>query len=176
MNKVSISNLESAVKSAGLQLRDCGLGHYQVIGGTRLVNFYDTTKGSKVYVEGERKGRPVSSVAQVIEATGAKQKPKSIDAEHEVSRLKEENELRTAIKTLLERIAKAERYKAGAWSKVIDYARKYAMVKSFGHFINEDGHREMIPKQDVAMYEKQFVDSMCREAVIALSEDSMPRE
>jgi hypothetical protein len=77
---------------------------------------------------------------------------------------------------LLESIEKAERYKAGAWSKVIDYARKYAMVKSFGHFINDQGHREMLYPQDAESYQKQFIDMMCREAVIALSEDSMPRE
>lgn len=77
MKKVPISELRSAAEDAGLMFRHCGGCHYQLMGGSRLVNFYDTAKGSKIYVATESKGRFVSSVAQVIEATGAKQKSKS---------------------------------------------------------------------------------------------------
>lgn len=76
MSKILMADLAQAAYDAGLTLMSCGGCHYQLIGGSKLVNFYDTIKGSKIYVDGERKGRFVNSVARVIEATGAKQQPK----------------------------------------------------------------------------------------------------
>lgn len=73
---ILLRDLFNAANAAGLITRDCGRGHYQLKGGSKLVNFYVTAQGSKIFVVGEKKGRFVTSVAQVIEATGvAKQKP-----------------------------------------------------------------------------------------------------
>ncbi len=69
-HKVPMIELERAATASGLRVRHCGRGHYQLLGGSRLVNFYDTAKGSKIYVAGDSSGRFVGSVAQVIEATG----------------------------------------------------------------------------------------------------------
>lgn len=72
IKKVSLSELYSAAVESRLQIKHCAGCHYQLIGGSRLVNFYYSAKGSKIYVDGESKGRLVNSVEQVIEATGAK--------------------------------------------------------------------------------------------------------
>ena len=77
MKKVLICELRCAADDVGLMFIHCGGCHYQLKGGSKLVNFYDTAKGSKIFVVGESNGRFVNSVAQVIEATGAKQKSKS---------------------------------------------------------------------------------------------------
>jgi len=81
---ITIPTLSRAASAAGLTFRDCGRGHYQLIGGSNLVNFYVTPNGAKIYVVGERKGRFVRSVAEVIAATGvvAKQcsKPEPLQA------------------------------------------------------------------------------------------------
>lgn len=75
--KILISELENAANAVGLRLKPCNDHHYQLIGGSKLVNFYVTNKGSsKIYVEGEPNGMFVNSVAQVIDATGAKQQSK----------------------------------------------------------------------------------------------------
>lgn len=39
----------------------------------------------------------------------------------------------------LETILKAQRFQAGAWQKVIDCARQYAQMKTFGTYIDQGG-------------------------------------
>ena len=74
---LTIPAISKAASAAGLTFRDCGRGHYQLIGGSNLVNFYVTPNGAKIYVIGERKGRFVRSAAEVIAATGVVIKQRS---------------------------------------------------------------------------------------------------
>jgi hypothetical protein len=76
---------------------------------------------------------------------------------------------------LLERIAKAESYRAGAWAKVIEAGRQYARLKAFGWMI-ENGARVNMCQQERDMMTKHFADVVLRECIVALSEDAMPLE
>ena len=77
---------------------------------------------------------------------------------------------------LLEKIAKSEAYKGGAWRRVIEAARNYARLKAFGHYIDEKGHRIIPCGTDTERQVEYFRDLMCRESVMALSGDAMPLE
>lgn len=77
---------------------------------------------------------------------------------------------------LLDKIAKSEAYKGGAWWRVIEAARNYARLKAFGHYIDEKGHRVIPCGTDVERHVDYFRDLMCRESIMALSEDAMPVE
>ena len=88
------------------------------------------------------------------------------------------------IEQLLARIAKAEEYRAGAWSRVIEAARNYAMVKSFGKYLERkfDGNGKPVTRivslcgSDREDYAKMFADNALTYAVSALAEESIPLE
>lgn len=67
MNRLTETDLKSAVTAAGLELKQCGR-HVQVVGGISIVNVYSGRKGTTIYVQGTAAGRSVSSVSEVIEA------------------------------------------------------------------------------------------------------------
>lgn len=72
---------------------------------------------------------------------------------------------------LLDRIAKSEAYRSGAWSKVIEAGRQYARLKAFGWMI-EDGARVHLHESERDVMLKHFADLVLRECVVALSEDA----
>lgn len=51
----------------------------------------------------------------------------------------------------LETLLKAQRFQAGAWQKVIDCARQYAQMKTFGTYI-EHGNVMHVAKSDQQIY------------------------
>jgi hypothetical protein len=67
----------SKVASAGLEPRDCGNGHWQVLGGERTVNFWPRAKeGPKIHAKGMSHGKQVQSLEEVIQAAGKLPKQK----------------------------------------------------------------------------------------------------
>lgn len=77
---------------------------------------------------------------------------------------------------LLDRVAKSEAYKAGAWHRVIDAAKNYAMMKSFGKYVEiKNGHESVISVglHDRDDYIKMFGDNVLRYSVDALAESAM---
>lgn len=73
---------------------------------------------------------------------------------------------------LLDKISEAESYRNGAWSLVIENARNYAMLKSFGFYINTKGYREFPAPRDLRQHMQYAIDEMCRGSVAALAEES----
>lgn len=55
------------VRRAGLQSKDCGDGHWQILGGGFLVNYWDETRRGPVFCVSGMKGQP-GGVKQAIEA------------------------------------------------------------------------------------------------------------
>jgi hypothetical protein len=78
----------------------------------------------------------------------------------------------TTSKETLEAIIKAQRYQAGAWQKVVDCARQYAMMKATGSYM-ENGSRHRINFSDKASMEKMFADTLLRAAEDAFVEDAL---
>ena len=61
--------LRDIVEKAGLQLVICGNGHFQIVGGKFLVNYYpNTRKGQKIYIASTKEGISVNSIEEVIHA------------------------------------------------------------------------------------------------------------
>ena len=48
--------LEALAKKRGLRIEERGLGHYQIIGGSCLVNYYPQSKRRSAYIAGSRAG------------------------------------------------------------------------------------------------------------------------
>ena len=71
MKRVSFDQLKTAASEAGLQVKQCGKGHAQLIGGISIVNFYNGNKGTTIYVQGTAGGRKISCVKEAINAAMA---------------------------------------------------------------------------------------------------------
>lgn len=77
---------------------------------------------------------------------------------------------------LLDRIAKSEAYNAGAWSRVVKEAKKYAMMKSFGKYIEVRGDNECmisVGYSDRESYTKMFAENVLLYSLDALAESSI---
>ena len=77
----------------------------------------------------------------------------------------------------LETLLKAQRFQAGAWQKVIDCARQYAQMKTFGTYVDQ-GHGSVmsVSKSDQQSYLDMFSTNLQRAAVDALREDAFVGE
>ena len=74
---------------------------------------------------------------------------------------------------LLERVARSEAYKNGAWQKVIAEAKNYAMMKLNGTYLEPRNGIDCIThigKNDQDMYIKLFTDNMLRYSLEAFAE------
>lgn len=78
----------------------------------------------------------------------------------------------TTSKESLEAIIEAQRYQAGAWQKVVDCARTYAMMKATGSYM-ENGRRIIVNFSSVKDMEKMFSDNLHRAAEDAFAEDAL---
>ena len=77
---------------------------------------------------------------------------------------------------LLDRISKSEAYKAGAWRRVVEEAKKYAMMKSFGTYLEVRGNNECmmhVGHSEREQYTKMFADNVLRYSLDALAESSI---
>lgn len=72
----------------------------------------------------------------------------------------------------LEKILKAQRFQSGAWQKVIDSARQYAMLVSSGTYM-ENGNRIHIGHSERKRYENMFSENLLCAAQDAFIEDAM---
>lgn len=72
----------------------------------------------------------------------------------------------------LETILKAQRFQAGAWTKVVEQARTYAMFAATGSYM-ENNVRRTVSHSDKANYEKMFADYLLRAARDAFFEDAL---
>ena len=80
MEPITYEEFAVAVEAEGLSARDCGNGHWQVIGGPNLVNFYPYPKcGATVYVGGTMRGKRRASVQDAIDAATAAPKQVATD-------------------------------------------------------------------------------------------------
>lgn len=81
------------------------------------------------------------------------------------------------ITELLARIAKAESYKAGAWGRVVAEAKKYAMMKSLGKYVekNSNGVECFISVNfsNRESYENIFAENVLRYAMDAMAEEAV---
>lgn len=68
MKQVSVDQLTKAATNAGLTVRQCSKCHWQLIGGISIVNFYNSSKGTTIYVQGTAKGRKISDPKEAIDA------------------------------------------------------------------------------------------------------------
>ena len=59
--------LSVAAVAKGLRVADLGCGHFQIIGGTVLVNYWPNSKRRTAYVDGERGGKSGVSPQQAVE-------------------------------------------------------------------------------------------------------------
>jgi hypothetical protein len=74
---MKFSTFQKQIEGAGLEARDCGKGHWQVIGGALLVNYYpNAKKGPTLYIAGTNSGKKVWHIEQVIKA--AKNPPEGL--------------------------------------------------------------------------------------------------
>lgn len=78
---------------------------------------------------------------------------------------------------LLERISKAESYKGGAWNRVIVEAKKYAMMKSFGKYLetdsNDNEHFVVVSFGERERYTQMFAENVLRFSVDAVAESAI---
>jgi HNH endonuclease len=65
---MTIEQIESAVKAAGLSWKTCSPSHWQVIGGIAVVNVHRGKSGYTIYVQGMGKGRKANSPKDVVES------------------------------------------------------------------------------------------------------------
>jgi hypothetical protein len=77
----------------------------------------------------------------------------------------------TSPKTL-EKILQAQHWQAGAYQKVVDCARQYALMHATGAYM-ENGNRVTVGFSDRERMEKMFLDNMARAARDAFLEDAM---
>lgn len=81
------------------------------------------------------------------------------------------------IQALLERIAKAESFKAGAMHRVCTEAKKYAMMKTFGCYMEPNGSgvdtKISVGASSRESYTQMFAENVLRYAVDALAESSI---
>lgn len=75
-------------------------------------------------------------------------------------------------KESLEEILQAQRFQSGAWAKVVDCSRQYAMMQATGSYM-ENGHRITVGFSDRGTMEKMFSDNLLRAARDAFIEDAM---
>jgi hypothetical protein len=74
--------------------------------------------------------------------------------------------------TDLEEILKVQRFQGGAYAKLIEKARQYAMMKTTGSYI-ENGNRITVSHGDRERYAEMFADNMRWAAVDAFVEDAL---
>lgn len=77
---------------------------------------------------------------------------------------------------LLERVAKAEGYKAGAWHRVIAEGKNYAMMKLNGSYVVQRNGQDCIIKvcgSNRDTYLKQFSENMLSYSLDAFAEEAM---
>jgi hypothetical protein len=71
-----------------------------------------------------------------------------------------------------EKILQAQHWQAGAYQKVVDCARQYALMQTTGSYL-ENGNRVSVCFSDRERMEKMFLDNMARAARDAFIEDAM---
>ena len=75
-------------------------------------------------------------------------------------------------KTDLEKILQAQRFQGGAWQKVIDCSRQYALMKTTGSYM-ENGNKVSISFSDRERYTEMFAGNLLRAAQDAFVEDAL---
>ena len=78
----------------------------------------------------------------------------------------------TTSKETLEEIIQAQIFQAGAWRKVIDCSRQYAMMAATGSYM-ENGNRITTRFNDRADMENMFSENLLRAARDAFIEDAL---
>lgn len=72
----------------------------------------------------------------------------------------------------LEKILQAQRFQGGAWQKVINCARQYAMMQATGTYM-EGSHRLSVGASSRKEYEEMFAKNLLTAARDAFVEDAM---
>jgi hypothetical protein len=72
----------------------------------------------------------------------------------------------------LEALLQAQRFQAGAWTKVIEKARAYGMFEATGSYM-ENGVRVHVSHSDRKPTEQYFADELFRAARAAFAEDAL---
>jgi len=62
--------LTKLAAAKGLKVVDLGSGHYQITGGSALVNYWPHSKRRTAYVDGERSGKSGVTPQQAVEMAG----------------------------------------------------------------------------------------------------------
>jgi len=62
--------LAKAAAAKGLNVVDMGSGHFQITGGTALVNYWPWSKRLTAYVDGDRNGKRGVTPKQAVELAG----------------------------------------------------------------------------------------------------------
>jgi hypothetical protein len=73
---------------------------------------------------------------------------------------------------VMSELLQAQKFQAGAWAKVIEKARQYAMMKSTGSYM-ENGNRITVSHADRERYAEMFADNLKWAACDAFLEDAM---
>jgi hypothetical protein len=84
----------------------------------------------------------------------------------------EKTQVEDVVTKTVEAIMKAHAYRRGAWVKVIEESRKYAMMKTHGKYI-ENGKVITVSYNDRQSYEDLFKGNLLRYAEDAFLEDAL---
>ena len=75
-------------------------------------------------------------------------------------------------KETLEALIEAQKYQAGSWAWVIEEARKYAQLKAFGTFTDNNGHAVLVNFSNLKDYEEMFKNNLLSSVMQAYREDA----
>lgn len=78
-----------------------------------------------------------------------------------------------AILAIAERLQKSQNLQTAAWKRVIEEARKYAMMKAHGKYIESNGCIASIAHSDRKSYEDMFIRNLLMYIEYAYVEDAM---
>ena len=78
-----------------------------------------------------------------------------------------------AINRVVDQVLKAQKYRNGAWLKVIEEGRKYAMMKSTGKYVDHNDTIISVSGSDTEAYLEQYKWSLLRAVEDAFVEDAL---
>jgi hypothetical protein len=67
----------------------------------------------------------------------------------------------------------ARKLQRGAWDRVQNKARQWAMLKAHGVYINEHGHSVRVSSGELDTYERVFRSNLLQEVEQAFAEDAL---
>jgi len=74
---------------------------------------------------------------------------------------------------IIAELAKAQGRHTSAWLEVIEWARKYAMMKTHGSYIDDKGVMMHMIGHDREAHESYYTKSLLRAIMIAYAEDAL---